>query len=139
MEEALARIRGAITEAGVDGLFFEAIKSVDEARQVTAFVRDLEKETGRDIPILLNVVAGGDTPELSVEEAKEIGFRVVIVPMACMDAVIDECTKRLTDLKETGKSPSGPGVKRAFNLCGLQECMEIDRSAGGKSYDTVGE
>jgi 2-methylisocitrate lyase-like PEP mutase family enzyme len=139
MEEALARCRGAITEADVDGIFFEAIKSRDEARQVIAMVHDLEKEVGRDIPVLLNVVAGGDTPELSVAEAQEIGFRVVIFPMACMDAVIDECGKRLAKLKETGESWGGPGVKRAFNLCGLQECMEIDRAAGGKAYSTVGE
>lgn len=89
--------------------------------------------------MLLNVVPGGVTPDMSVQEASELGFRVVIFPMACMDAVIDECGKRLARLKETGESGGGPGVKRAFNLCGLQECMEIDRLAGGKAYDTVGE
>lgn len=102
-------------------------------------VRKMEQTAGRSLPVLLNVVPGGVTPDMSVKEANELGFRLVIFPMACMDAVIDECGKRLAKMKETGESGGGPGVKRAFNLCALQECMELDRLAGGKAYNTVGE
>lgn len=138
-QEAIERCEGAVVEGGVDGVFFEAIRSREEAAEVIKGVRKIEEKVGRKVPVLLNVVAGGDTPEFTAEEARELGFSVVIFPMACMDAVIDECEKRLRSLKETGKGESGPGVKRAFNLCALQEAMEIDRLAGGKAYDSVGQ
>lgn len=137
-EEAIERCEGAVG-CGVDGVFFEAIQSREEARKVIEGVKGIEGRCGRRVPVLLNVVAGGDTPEMTVEEATEVGFRVVIFPMACMDPVIDACEKSLRRLRETGQSQGGPGVKRAFNLCGLQEAMEVDRLAGGKAYDSVGK
>ena len=137
-EEAVERCRGAVG-CGVDGLFFEAMQSRDEAARVIAAVKEMERESGRSIPVLLNVVPGGVTPDMSVDEARALGFRVVIFPLVCIDAVIDEAGKRLARLKETGQSGGGPGVKRAFNLCALQECMEIDRLAGGQAYATVGQ
>jgi 2-methylisocitrate lyase-like PEP mutase family enzyme len=138
-EVAMERCRGAVLEGGADGVFFEAIQDKEEAGRVMSEVKKLEKEVGRKVPVLLNVVAGGVTPEFSVEEARKLGFSVVIFPMACMDPVIEACGERLKSLKETGRGAQGPGVKRAFNLCALQECLEIDRLAGGKAYDTVGE
>ena len=138
-DEAMERCHGAVLEGGFDGVFFEAIQSKEEALKVMEGIKELRKKAGRHVPILLNVVAGGATPEFSIDEAHEMGFNLVIFPMACMDAVIDECSKRLKSLKETGKGDTGPGVKRAFNLCALQEAMEIDRLAGGKAYDSVNE
>lgn len=137
-DEAIARCEGAV-EAGVDGIFFEAMQDKDEAMRVIACVREMEKKYGRSIPTLLNIVPGGTTPDFSIEEANEMGFRIVIFPKACIDPVIDAVGDRLAKLKETGKSGGGTGVKKEFNLCGLQECMEIDRLAGGSAYSTIGQ
>jgi 2-methylisocitrate lyase-like PEP mutase family enzyme len=70
---ALLRLRLAQT-AGADVAFLEGITSKDEARQL---VQDLAPW-----PVLLNMVEHGATPSISVCEAQEIGFRIVIFPFA---------------------------------------------------------
>ncbi|EME87012.1 uncharacterized protein MYCFIDRAFT_30037 [Pseudocercospora fijiensis CIRAD86] len=131
-DEAVERLQEAV-RIGVDIVFFEAIASKEEARKVC--------EIFASTPVLLNMVPGGVTPNMTVAEAKEIGFRVVIFPAACIEPVIKSVTAELQYLKQHGApSPdfSSAGVKTAFNLCGLQDCIHVDKAAGGKAYDSVG-
>ena len=133
-EEAVERLQEAV-RIGVDVVFFEAMASVDEARKVCAIFRET------DTPVLLNMVPGGVTPNMSYAEAKKIGFRIMIVPGICIAPVIESCTKELEHLKTHGEvvaSNAKEGVVRGFKLCGLEECIAIDQKAGGKAYDTVG-
>ena len=133
-DEAMERLNKAV-EIGVDVVFFEALASVEEARRVC----EAMKKT--NTPVLLNMVPGGVTPEISAKEAQEIGFRIMIVPGVCIGPVIRSVTAELEHLKEKGSVSSQndrEGVVKAFKLCGLEECIEIDRQAGGKAYDNVG-
>lgn len=138
-DEAIARLQEAV-QIGVDVVFFEALKSRDEAVKVC----DIFRET--QTPVLLNVVPGGFTPLSTVEEAREIGFRIVIYPALLLESVIRSASADLKAFKETGvpsSSSSAPGeaefsIKDAFNLCGLQECIHVDEQAGGKAYSSVG-
>ena len=83
------------------------------------------------------------TPTWTVKEAKDIGYRVMIVPGVCLAPVLESCTNALEYLKTEGalppRSKDGGKVITAFNVCGLQECIQIDQRAGGKAYDTVGK
>lgn len=131
-EEAIDRLKAAV-EIGVDVVFFEALASKEEARKVC--------EIMGDTPVLLNMVPGGATPTMTVAEAKEIGFRLMIFPGLAIAPIIKSVQAELAYLKEHGGvSPdsNAGGVKEAFNLCGLQECIELDQAAGGKAYDSVG-
>lgn len=134
-DEALERLQKAV-EIGVDIVFFEALASQDEARKVC----EVMKKT--NTPVLLNMVPGGVTPNMTAQQAKEIGFRLMIVPGLCIGPVIRSVVSEMEHLKEHGsvsKLNGSEGVVRGFKLCGLDECMEIDRKAGGKAYDTVGK
>ena len=132
-DEAIERLQEAV-KIGVDIVFLEALQTKEEMEKVCKIMGDT--------PVLLNVVPGGVTPEYSIEETSKMGFRVIIYPGLCIGPILESVNKELKTLQTTGKtSPrsSAAGVKEAFNLCGLQECIEIDKEAGGKAYATVGK
>ncbi|KIW49928.1 hypothetical protein PV05_11561 [Exophiala xenobiotica] len=132
-EEAIERLQEAV-KIGVDVVFLEALRTKEQMEKVCKIMGDT--------PILLNVVPNGVTPELSIEEARQIGFRIMIYPGVCLRPVVKTIAHELQFLQKTGKassSDSSNSPKEVFNLCGLQECMEIDQKAGGKAYSTVGK
>ena len=133
-DEAMERLHKAV-EIGVDVVFFEAMTSEDEARLIC----DAFKRT--NTPVLLNMLPGGVTPTLTAQQAKDIGFRIMIVPGVCLGPVINSVSQELEWLKAHGsvsKQNDREGVVRGFKLCGLDECIGIDQKAGGKAYDSIG-
>ncbi|KIW15525.1 hypothetical protein PV08_05571 [Exophiala spinifera] len=124
-EEARNRLLRA-AEIGADVVFPEALTSTSELAEMVRAMRRT--------PCLLNMVTKGVTPELSVDQAKELGFRIVIFPIAGFGGAIKGITESLATLKSTGREPEDLiGVKQAFELCGLNECIELDKRAGGKA------
>jgi 2-methylisocitrate lyase-like PEP mutase family enzyme len=69
-EEAIARANAAM-EAGADIAFVEAPQTMDELRAVPKLVNG---------PCLFNLVYGGKTPDIDLATAKEMGFRLAILP-----------------------------------------------------------
>lgn len=133
-DAARDRLKAAMA-AGADVAFLEGITSKDQARQICA---DLAPA-----PVLYNCVAGGVSPEVSVQEAKELGFKIVIYPALCLGPVVASVSRAAEALAKTGaplesRDDVGGGaksVKAVFELCGLRECMEFDRAAGGSAYE----
>ena len=128
-EEAVERMKGA-AEIGVDGLFFEALQTEEEMQRA---VSECPK-----IPMLLNMVQGGKTPQISNEEANKLGFRIVIWPCLGMEALIPAYQNALNVLKKTGKPPveENMGPRALFEVCGLNELIAFDESVGGKAYSS---
>lgn len=129
-EEAVERLKGAV-ELGVDMLFLEALQSHEEAGKAC--------EALRGTPMLLNMVAGGVTPTTSAEEAASMGFSLMLFPGACMYQAVTGALTGLRDLKETGRQIPGQGEspKSIFRMCGLDECMAIDKNAQGKAFNVI--
>ena len=125
--EAVERLKGA-AEIGVDVLFFEALQDHDEMKQAIAECPQ--------IPMLLNMVQGGKTPQVSNDEANLLGFRLVIWPCLGMEALIPAYRNALSVLKKTGKPPreENLGPTALFEVCGLKELVAFDASVGGKAY-----
>jgi len=73
-ESALVRADHYI-EAGADVLFVEGIRTLDQMRQVT-------QSFSSRVPVLVNIVEGGDTPAHSAPELQALGFSLVIFPGA---------------------------------------------------------
>lgn len=126
-EEGVARLKGA-EEVGVDALFFEALQSEDEMRRAV--------EAFPNTPMLLNMVQGGKTPQVSNDEGNKFGFRIVIWPTMGLEAVIPAYRQALEVLKKTGQPPKeqAMGPAALFETCGLKELMAFDESVGGKAY-----
>ncbi len=70
LDEALRR-GAAFAAAGADVLFIEAPESIEEMRIIGDRF---------DKPLLANIVDGGRTPVLGVDELREIGYQMAIFP-----------------------------------------------------------
>jgi len=126
-DEALLRLKLA-QKAGADVGFLEGVTSKKEARQV---VQDLAPW-----PVLLNMVEHGATPSISVSEAQEMGFRMVIFPFAGIAPAYKAMKEVYTRLKTKGITGAEADMtpKQLFEVSGLQDDLEIDAKAGGTAY-----
>ncbi len=79
-------------------------------------------------PCLLNVVWGGKTPMLDMQQAAALGFKLAIVPALLLKASIGACDQALAALKASGAHPPPPG--------GMTVRDVFDR-AGGRDWDAV--
>jgi 2-methylisocitrate lyase-like PEP mutase family enzyme len=90
IEEAIQRCL-TYKEAGADALFVEAPESVAELEQIA---RELPP------PLVANMIERGVTPHLSRRELKDLGFQLVVCPLAALYAATKAAVKVLTELKE---------------------------------------
>jgi 2-methylisocitrate lyase-like PEP mutase family enzyme len=95
---------------GADVIFIEAPESTDDIERIAREV---------DAPLLLNVVPGGRTPEISPERLSELGYRIAIHPGAVLGAVAKAAIDSLSALARTAAvaTPSDPAG--FFDLFGL--------------------
>ncbi len=131
-DEALERLKKAV-EVGADVAFLEGPTSVEQCKRAC--------EQLAPTPVLLNMVPGGVTPNLTAAEAKEAGFKLIIFPGVMLAAVYGSCATASAELKSTGtvklSETQKEGPKAIFKLCGLDDCIELDKKAGGQAYTTV--
>jgi len=118
LEEALRRANGAL-DAGADMAFVEAVQSFDELRAVPRLVHG---------PCLLNIVKGGKTPDIALDDARAAGYRLAILPSLLSVAAIEGCEQALRDLKNTGRPPSsvsGASLRERFRRFQADEWDEL--------------
>ncbi|PQE10984.1 carboxyphosphonoenolpyruvate phosphonomutase protein [Rutstroemia sp. NJR-2017a BVV2] len=127
-EEAIRRLK-FVRDLGADVGFLEGMTSVDMFRQA---VKDLAPW-----PVLLNMVEGGITPTVSVDEAREIGLRIIIHPLAAINAAYQPIKDMFERLKTKGRMDHDPKLtpQFIFNVCGLKDSMAVDAEAGGKAFE----
>ncbi|GAA2117909.1 isocitrate lyase/PEP mutase family protein [Actinomadura napierensis] len=132
IDEAIERGR-AYAEAGADVLFVEAPRTVGELALV-----------GRElagVPLVVNVVEGGKTPQLSVAEYAELGFGIVLFANYLMRSMHLAGQEALAHLKEHGETASRAGRMASweqrqslFNLPRFSAAESaLDRELGSNS------
>jgi 2-methylisocitrate lyase-like PEP mutase family enzyme len=84
----------AYYEAGADIIFVEAPNTIGELQQITSSLKG--------IPQVINLVEGGKTPLLSLKEAEEIGFKIMLCANTALRSAIKGITESLRILKEEG-------------------------------------
>ena len=94
-DEAVTRANAALI-AGADMAFVEAPQTREEVAAVPRIVKG---------PCLLNVVRGGKTPDLDLEEAEAMGYKLAIVPGLLIKNVVGICDRMLAELKATHRHP----------------------------------
>lgn len=124
-DDCIARLRRARDE-GADMGILEGFSSKAQARQA---VKDLAPW-----PLCLNSVENGVSPLISVDEAQDMGFRVVIFSFASLAPAYTAIKNTFEWLKEYGVTGSSVSPKTIFNVCGLQDLMVIDEQAGGDAF-----
>ena len=118
LEEAVERANRAL-QAGADVAFVEAPQTEEELAEVPRRVEG---------PCLLNVVAAGKTPDVSLQQAAELGYRLAIVPVLLLAAVVAAGDAALAGLGATGRHPDGVpviGVEQLFQRVGAQHWDDV--------------
>ena len=94
-EEAIRRANAAL-EAGADMAFVEAPQTREEVAAIPRLVGG---------PCLLNVVWRGKTPDISLDDAQSMGYKLAILPALLFTAVIGVCDAMLEELRRTRRHP----------------------------------
>lgn len=109
-------------EAGVDALFVEA--PGDEAG-----MRRVVSELGHKAPLLANMVEGGKTPLMNVDQLSDIGFRIVILPGAMVRMLIPAIEDFLASIRANGGTRAFSGrmtdLKGVNARVGLSEMLAL--------------
>jgi 2-methylisocitrate lyase-like PEP mutase family enzyme len=113
-DEAVARSNAAFA-AGADMAFVEAVQTTEELALVPKRVSG---------PCLLNVVPGGKTPRITMQEAQTLGYRIAILPGLLLGAMMVAADQALRAMKESGapaSAPKGTSVMDTFRRFGADE------------------
>jgi 2-methylisocitrate lyase-like PEP mutase family enzyme len=117
----------AYLAAGADVLFIEAVRSRDEMTTVT-------KRFAARVPLLANMVEGGKTPVLPVDELEKIGYAIAIFPGGTARAAAFMFSEYFASLKKHGTT--APYRERMIDFDELQELLgTAEILAAGKKYD----
>ena len=125
-EAALDRA-DAYAEAGADLLFVEAPRDRD---QLAAIAR---RFAGR-VPVMANMVEGGNTPILPASELQALGFQLVIFPGGTVRALAFALQEYFASLRANGTT--APFSDRMLDFKGINRLIGTDEFlARGKTYD----
>lgn len=95
LDDAVTRANAALAN-GADIAFIEAPQSLEEMRMIPRLVGG---------PCLLNMVRGGKSPEISLQEAETMGYAIAILPGVLLAGIIATCDQILAGIKEVGGLP----------------------------------
>jgi len=119
-ERALERGK-VYEEAGADVIFIESPTTMEE---LTAIPKHFE------IPTLLNHGSSGKTPYLTVDEMRNVGFKIAIYPNFVILAAIRAVERTLAELKSTGSVKGLLNEVASFTdmveLVGMREIQELE-------------
>jgi methylisocitrate lyase len=131
LDEAIARVEAA-RAAGADASFVEAPASFEDLEQI-----------GRRSPApnVANMIEGGKTPVLPTQQLADLGFQLILYPLAPLFAAAHAIESVYRELKRNGTTTTLGGVERQmtfaeFNaLIGADERIALAERFGADSQD----
>ena len=114
-------------EAGADVIFIEAMRDNEQMRLANA------RFDGR-VPLLANMVEGGNTPLSSADQLDAFGFRIAIFPGAVVRALARTLQEFYTSLKSHGTT--APFLPKMFDFNGLNNLIGTNAILeAGRTYE----
>jgi 2,3-dimethylmalate lyase len=95
LDQALAR-GSRYVEAGADVIFVEAPQTVDELRRIPSELPG--------VPMMVNIVEGGKTPQLPAAELEALGYRLVLHANLLLRVTVHAARDALSYLRDNGES-----------------------------------
>lgn len=114
---------------GADCGLLEGFQSKEQAREAVAALAPW--------PLLLNIVENGHSPLITVDEARDMGFRIMIFSFAAIApayGAIKKAYRRLREEGVTGNEGIAVSPIQLFEVCGLRDAIEVDTMAGGEDF-----
>ena len=122
LDRALDRAR-RYRDAGADALFIEALVSEAEIEAAAAAFPD--------VPLLFNWAEGGKTPPVGLDRLTELGYRIVIFPIATLLAATAAMRAVLGEIASAGTPAAAlsglPTFGEFTDFIGLPEVREIEQ------------
>ncbi|MCX7264395.1 MAG: isocitrate lyase/PEP mutase family protein [Limnohabitans sp.] len=126
-EAAMARAE-AYLACGVDALFIEALRSPEQMKAAC-------DQFAHRIPLLANMVEGGQTPLQSADALGQLGFRIVIFPGGTARAVTHTLQGYYASLRQ--HQTTDPWRAQMLDFDGLNAVIDTPGLlARGKQYDS---
>jgi methylisocitrate lyase len=121
LDEAISRANHYV-QAGADMIFVEAPRSVGELKKVAASV---------DAPQMVNLVEGGKTPLVRVNELEQMGFKIASFSGSTQKIAIKAIERFLMDFRTTGDITlyleDMVSLKERSSLLGLDEFYLLEK------------
>lgn len=121
LDEAIRRGR-LYHESGADVVFVEAPQSIEELQAV--------REAIPDAPLFANMIEGGKTPLLSSAELQDLGYSMVVFPLAALFTAaraIAETYQALFETKTTaGRTEAMVGFHEFEEIVGVPDWRELE-------------
>jgi len=115
IDEAIERAN-AYYKAGADFIFIDAFENIEQMKRALREVK---------APLMLNLIEGGRTPLVSIQEAEKMGFKIVIFPLTALYAAAKAMLETLTLLKERGTAQAY--LDRLMIFSEFAKIVEIQR------------
>jgi 2-methylisocitrate lyase-like PEP mutase family enzyme len=96
LDEAVARGRLALAN-GADIVFLEAPQTLEEVASIPKLIGG---------PCLLNIVRGGKTPDLPLDDAERMGYVIAILPGLLLGSILTVCDEALEAVKRERRFPT---------------------------------
>lgn len=136
LEDAIDRCHQAV-KAGADVVFVEGILDKDQAVHITSYFA----QHCPNIPVLVNLVANGLTPNWTAKQAQSLGFHLAIYPCATMVPAMVAMQSTLKHLLSEGTDVCGEHksttVKDFFMQMGLGQIVDLEKRIGGPSSNNL--
>lgn len=116
LDEALRRAE-LYLDAGAEGIFIEALRSVEEMEAVgRAF----------DVPLQANPLAGGVSPVLQPAEYYDLGFDVIVYGINLLMLITEQMGIALDDIRAGRSTRSGASLTEYLSVVGVDDWMTIE-------------
>ncbi len=115
LEEAIRRGK-AYYEAGADVIFIEAPQTMEELKEIPSALPD--------VPLLANMIEGGETPCLSAQDLEKLGFKLGVFALSGLFAATKAIEDCFRFLKENGTTS---GFENTSSFQDYKEIINIKR------------
>ena len=114
-------------DAGADALFIEAPKTVEQMRQIG-------QQFGSRVPLVHNLVEGGGSPVESIDELRQLQYRIALYPAALLHQFTPQARQLLDVIQQTGSTASLR--RQMYDLADMNTLLGADKLLGaGQRYD----
>ncbi|MCT7949975.1 oxaloacetate decarboxylase [Ancylothrix sp. C2] len=115
LDEAIKRGR-AYYEAGADIIFIEAPQTIEDLKIIA--------QSLPNIPLFANMIEGGKTPLLTPAELQNLGYKIVVFPLAGLFAATHAMQTCFHHLKQNGTTT---GLNNLVNFQQFEEIIDLPK------------
>lgn len=126
LEDAMERAQHYL-EAGADALFIEAPRDLQQMQKIG-------KQFGHQVPLIHNLVEGGNTPVEQSGELEALGYRIALYPAALLHQFTPQAQNLLAHIRKNGDTLDFRDSM--YRLSDMNRILGTDDALqAGKHYD----